>query len=78
MFPISGRLRAASWNSRDSSPSRSTVRLPLRSCSRKLKPAEAPNPAMVGMLNGKMMASGIWDTCARIRAMNPLTCISAP
>jgi hypothetical protein len=78
MFPISGRLRAASPNCRLSSPSRSTVMLPLLSWIRKLKPAEAPKPEIVGMLNGKITASGMRATWAWIRAMKPRTCISSP
>ncbi len=78
MLPISGRLRAASVNCRESSPSRSTLMLPLRSWTRKLKPAEAPKPEIVGMLKGKMTASGMRATWAWIRAMKPRTWFSAP
>ena len=59
----SGRFRAASRNWRVRSPSCCTVSVPLRSCNRKLKPAEAPNPEIVGMLKGKMIASGMFATC---------------
>ena len=37
----------------------STLRLPLRSWIRKLKPDEEPNPEIVGMLKGMMMPSGM-------------------
>ncbi len=78
MLPISGRLRAASWNWRLSSPSSSTLRLPLRSWSRKLKPAEAPKPLMLGMLKGKMMASGMAANERIKRAITPVTCAASP
>ena len=78
MLPISGRLRAASWNCRESSPSSSTLRLPLRSWSRKLKPDEAPKPEMAGMLNGKMMASGMRANAPDTRAITPNTSDSSP
>ena len=42
------------------SPSCCTFSEPLRSWSRKLKPADAPNPEIVGILNGKMTASEIF------------------
>ena len=63
-MPSSGRLRAASMNLLRLLAELLHVSEPLRSCSRKLKPDEAPKPEMVGMLNGKMIASGIAATCA--------------
>ena len=70
----SGRWRAAARNARVWAPSWSTVSEPLRSWSRKLKPAAAPKPLMVGMLNGKATASGIWTSSRFTRAMMPFTC----
>ena len=52
--------------------------VPLRSWRRKLKPAAAPNPEMVGMLNGKAIASGIAASCGARRAMMPVTWSAGP
>jgi len=49
-------LRAASRKTRACSPSCATDSEPLRSCRRKLKPADAPKPEIVGMLNGNASA----------------------
>ncbi len=76
-MPSSGRCRAAAMNFCDSSPSCAIDSEPLRSCSRKLKPEAAPKPASVGMLNGKITASGIAASCGRSPPMMPLTCSAA-
>ena len=62
-MPSSGRCLAAARNFCACSPSCSIVSEPLRSWSRKLNPDAAPNPDRVGMLNGKMIASGIAANC---------------
>ena len=59
----SGRCRPAAMNFRVCSPICWIVMVPLRSWSRKLNPAAAPKPAKVGMLNGKMTASGMAANC---------------
>ena len=64
MLPISGRFRTASMNWRLNAPSWSTLSVPLRSWRMKLKPAAAPKPEIVGMLNGKTIASGICEHSA--------------
>ncbi len=76
-MPSSGRWRASARNLRASAPSCSTVSVPLRSWSRNLKPDEAPKPEMVGMLNGKTIASGIAASCRCRVAMMPLACRAA-
>ena len=74
----SGRWRASARKARVWAPSSSTLSVPLRSWSRKLKPAEAPKPAIVGMLKGKMTASGIAANCGARCPMIPFTCRASP
>ncbi len=52
--------------------------VPLRSWMRKLNPEDAPNPDSVGMLNGKMIASGMAANCRCSPAMIPFTCSASP